>query len=155
MLLLGSLGAAAAGALRMFFPRVSFAPPATVTLGAPEEFPVGRVDVRWKKSHQLVLVREPQGFYALRAVCTHLGCIPNWVANQEMFRCPCHGSVFERSGANVEGPAPRPLERYAICLDPAGQIVVDTAVRLRGERGEWSRDDAYLRYPADESHGVT
>lgn len=155
VLVLGSAGAAVVGALRVLFPRVSFAPPATVTLGDPEAFAIGQVVERWKQSHQLVLVREPAGFYALRAVCTHLGCIPNWSANQQVFHCPCHGSSFERDGANIDGPAPRPLERYAIHLNEAGQIVVNTAIRLRSERGEWDREDAYLKYPAGKGDDVT
>jgi len=143
------------GAIRMLFPRVSFAPPATVTLGHPEDFAVGQVVDKWKKSHQLVLVREEEGFYALRAVCTHLGCIPNWSSSQKMFRCPCHGSTFAVGGRNLEGPAPRPLERYAIFLDDAGRIVVDTAIQLREERGEWNREDSYLGYPAAKDDGIS
>ena len=155
VMVLGSAAAATVGAIRMLFPRVSFAPPSTVTLGYPEEFAVGQVVDKWKTSHQLVLVREERGFYALRAVCTHLGCIPNWSASQQLFRCPCHGSTFAIAGHNLEGPAPRPLERFGISLDEAGRIVADTAIRLREERGEWDRDAAYLVYPARQDDGIS
>ncbi len=47
--------------------------------------------------------------FALRTVCTHLGCTPNWLEGEQKFKCPCHGSGFYKDGINFEGPAPRPL----------------------------------------------
>ena len=46
--------------------------------------------------------------YALQSVCTHLGCPPNWLAAEQKFKCPCHGSGFYISGINFEGPRPGP-----------------------------------------------
>ncbi|RAX53169.1 ubiquinol-cytochrome c reductase iron-sulfur subunit [Helicobacter sp. 16-1353] len=43
-------------------------------------------------------------------VCTHLGCIPLYVANKKEFLCACHGGVFNSSGVNLAGPPPRPME---------------------------------------------
>lgn len=44
-------------------------------------------------------------------ICTHLGCIPNWNTNEEVFRCPCHGGQFTGDGVNVAGtPPPRPFD---------------------------------------------
>jgi cytochrome b6-f complex iron-sulfur subunit len=135
------------------FPRVAFTPPSTVVLGKPSAFAVGQISLKWTKSHRVVLVREQGGFYALRAVCTHLGCIPNWQPQSGVFECPCHGSAFRKSGVNISGPAPRPLERLGIFLDDGGRVVVDTALRLRKERGEWEREIAYLRYAGGEGDG--
>jgi cytochrome b6-f complex iron-sulfur subunit len=148
--LLGASLLASAGAfVRLLFPRVSSEPPSRVVLGKPGEFAVGEVSERFKRSHRLILVRELTGFYALRSVCTHLGCVPAWSAGQQKFKCPCHGSGFHRDGVNFEGPAPRPLERLAISLDDEKNIVVDTAVVLRRERGEWQRPDAFLAWPVE------
>lgn len=147
--LLGASVFAAAGAfVRLLIPRVRAEPPTKVVLGSPDSFAVGEVSERFKRTHQLIVVREAAGFYALRSVCTHLGCVPAWSAGQEKFKCPCHGSGFHRDGANFEGPAPRPLERLAIALDDAHNLVVDTGVVLRWERGEWKRPEAFLSYPA-------
>jgi len=44
--------------------------------------------------------------------CTHLGCPVSWDATSERFLCPCHGGVFDGRGDVVDGPAPRPLDRY-------------------------------------------
>ena len=51
---------------------------------------------------------------AISGECTHLGCIVNPVG--ENFHCPCHGSTFDRNGANTSGPARAPLERFDASL---------------------------------------
>jgi cytochrome b6-f complex iron-sulfur subunit len=50
--------------------------------------------------------------HALSLVCTHLGCLVNWVPDQGEFHCPCHGSRYDANGAVLQGPAPLPLKRY-------------------------------------------
>ena len=44
---------------------------------------------------------------ALSAVCTHQACTV--APDGEELKCPCHGSVYDLSGANISGPAPSPL----------------------------------------------
>jgi cytochrome b6-f complex iron-sulfur subunit len=146
-LLLASIVACVGAFVRLLFPRVRSEPPSMLVLGKPEEFAVGEVCERFKHKHSVILVRDQGGFFALRSVCTHLGCVPAWSPGQRKFKCPCHGSGFHRDGSNFEGPAPRPLERLAISLDDKNNLVVDTAVALRSERGEWTRRDAYLPFP--------
>lgn len=46
--------------------------------------------------------------------CTHLGCAYAWQANRDAFVCPCHGSIFSKTGQVVAGPAPRPLDQYQV-----------------------------------------
>ena len=64
---------------------------------------------------------------------------------EEKFKCPCHGSGFRSSGINFEGPAPRPLERYKISLAPDGQIIVDKNKSFKQEKGEWEREESFLK----------
>jgi cytochrome b6-f complex iron-sulfur subunit len=130
---------------RFMFPNVLFEPPQLFKAGFPGEYNVGEVDVRWKDAFSVWIVREPAGFYALIAVCTHLGCSPNWLPAENKFKCPCHGSGFYRSGMNFEGPAPRPLERARIVLADDGQILVDKSVKFQQEKGEWSQAEAFLK----------
>ena len=51
-------------------------------------------------------------YHALDSTCTHQACtVP------ASMRCPCHGSVYNLSGGNVSGPAPRPLTSYQVTKD--------------------------------------
>jgi menaquinol-cytochrome c reductase iron-sulfur subunit len=56
------------------------------------------------------------GVTAFVPSCTHLGCAYAWQAKRGAFVCPCHNSVFSRTGQVIAGPAPRPLDRYQIEL---------------------------------------
>ena len=134
------------GALRYMFPRVLFEPPTAFKAGFPWEYSVGEVSTRWKDKYRVWIIRTEEGFYALLAVCTHLGCTPRWLQAENKFKCPCHGSGYYKSGINFEGPAPRPLERVKITLAEDGQILVDTSVRFRYEKGEWGKPGSFLPY---------
>ncbi len=112
--------------LRFFFPRTVFEPSTRFRIGYPAEFALG-VDERFKQSNHIWIVREPGQLFAIYARCTHLGCTPNWIEAENKFKCPCHGSGYDREGRNFEGPAPRPMDRPYLELDSEGQIVVDTS----------------------------
>lgn len=114
-----------AGFLRSAFPRVLFLPPATFNAGSPSEYALNDVNEKYKQDERVWIIREEEGIYVLFAKCTHLGCTPRWLAAEDKFKCPCHGSGFYRSGMNFEGPAPRPLDRFAVSLNENGQLVVD------------------------------
>ena len=132
-------------AVRSAFPRVLFTPPSTFKAGLPNDYALGEVNEKFKKEFRVWLVRDEEGFYAIYAKCTHLGCTPRWLAAENKFKCPCHGSGFYRTGVNFEGPAPRPLERARIVLGDDGQILVDKSVKFQQEKGEWEKPGAFLR----------
>jgi cytochrome b6-f complex iron-sulfur subunit len=82
---------------------------------------------------------------ALDTTCTHLGCTPNMLAMKQKIKCPCHGSGFRFTGLNFEGPAPRPLERYAVAIDPVdGQIGVDKTRKYKYETGGWEDPASFV-----------
>ena len=139
-------GTILAAAGRFMFPNVMFEPPQEFKAGFPAEFALGAVDERFKATYGCWIVREATGFFCLSTTCTHLGCTPNWLSSDEKFKCPCHGSGFTRAGINIEGPAPRPLERYRIIQAEDGQILVDKNVKFQQEKGQWELDGAYLNY---------
>jgi cytochrome b6-f complex iron-sulfur subunit len=65
------------------------------------------VSEQFKKDQRVWIGRREDGrFFAISAICTHLGCTPNWFASEDKFKCPCHGSGFHRDGTNFDGPAP-------------------------------------------------
>ena len=131
--------------IRFLFPNVLFEPPQSFKIGFPEDFEPGRVDLRFKKEYNVWIVRDDEKITALSTVCTHLGCTPNWQETERKFKCPCHGSGFRATGINFEGPAPRPLERFKIALANDGQIMVDKTKMFKYEKGEWNREESFLK----------
>jgi cytochrome b6-f complex iron-sulfur subunit len=129
---------------RFMFPNVLTEPPSTFKVGLPTDFAVGAVDERFKEKFRVWVVRNEEGMYALSAICTHLGCTPNWLSAENKFKCPCHGSGFYMSGINFEGPAPRPLERVKISLADDGQVLIDTGRLFKQEAGQWNDPESFL-----------
>ena len=140
------LGTSTIGTLRMMFPRILYEPPSAFKAGFPQDYLVGEVSEKYKDDYRVWIIRDPDGFYALSAICTHLGCTPRWLAPENKFKCPCHGSGFHRNGINFEGPAPRPLERLKISLTDDGEILIDRNIKFLFEKGEWNNPDAFLKY---------
>jgi cytochrome b6-f complex iron-sulfur subunit len=136
------------GFLRSAFPRILFQPPTSFKAGLPKDFTVGEISEKFKKDFRVWIIRTEEGFYALFAKCTHLGCTPRWLAAETKFKCPCHGSGFYKTGINFEGPAPRPLERLRITLAEDGQLVIDKGVKYLYEKGDWTKPGAFLKYSA-------
>jgi cytochrome b6-f complex iron-sulfur subunit len=112
--------------LRFFFPRALYEPNTVFTIGYPADFNLG-IDQRYLMTNRSWVVREPDRIFVIYAKCTHLGCTPEWKSAENKFKCPCHGSGYDSEGVNFEGPAPRPMDRAFIQLDPTGKIVVDTS----------------------------
>lgn len=71
-----------------------------------------------------VLTENNREFTALSNICTHLGCRVRWVPDEEKFFCPCHNGVFDKNGAVVSGPPPRPLNQYEV-KEENGQLFVE------------------------------
>ena len=130
--------------LRYLFPNVLFEPKQNFRAGLPEEYPIGEVSERFKDQYGVWIVRDKDKIFALATICTHLGCTPNWMQNESKFKCPCHGSGFDKNGINFEGPAPRPLERYKITLNDTGEIIIDKTKKFQQEKGEWSDPESFL-----------
>ena len=118
-------------------------PPSRVKVGEPRNFEEGKV-VDSFKDRGFWIVRYEGKIYALSTTCTHLGCTPNWLEADKKFKCPCHGSGFYITGVNFEGPAPRPLERWAIG-EEEGQLVVDKSKKFQRELGQWDNPESYYK----------
>ena len=122
-----ALGIAAVGSAvvtyRYLSPNVLFEPPTKFRAGSPDLYPVDTVT--YLPEQQVYIVRTPDGFYAVSAVCTHLGCITQWKPEVDQIACPCHGSKFRPNGVKIEGPAPRPLPHFLMMLTLDGELQVD------------------------------
>jgi cytochrome b6-f complex iron-sulfur subunit len=135
--------------VRFMFPNVLAEPPSTIKVGLPTNFEPEEVSDRFKAEWGFWIVRTTRYkgtdiLFALQSVCTHLGCPPNWLAAEQKFKCPCHGSGFYISGVNFEGPAPRPLERFKVALADDGQVMVDKSQKFQQELGQWEDPDSFL-----------
>jgi len=76
------------------------------------------------RGHPAVLLENSPGeFLALSAVCTHLGCIVQWLPEKHEFLCPCHGGRFSSEGKVLGGPPPEPLPSFPVTLSD-DQILV-------------------------------
>lgn len=84
----------------------------------------------WYETRQQTVVyldkdESGNGYRALSATCTHLGCGVTWDDAKKQFLCPCHGGVFDRSGKVLAGPPPRAMDRFEARLnDKTGDIEV-------------------------------
>jgi glycine/D-amino acid oxidase-like deaminating enzyme/nitrite reductase/ring-hydroxylating ferredoxin subunit len=58
--------------------------------------------------------------HAVSASCTHKGCVVTWNSADRTWDCPCHGSMFERDGAVIHGPAVEPLQPFDLPKDVQG-----------------------------------
>jgi len=115
-------------ALRFIVPNILYEPPASFRIGKPEQYKINS-PVFIRERHIFVFY-DSQGIYSISSICTHLGCSVSWKQGKEDFECPCHGSVFGKDGKVKKGPAPRPLESYAVELAADGNLVVNTRARV-------------------------
>ena len=136
------------GLARFLFPNVLAEPPSKFKVGSKDAFPAGKVETKYVPQYGVWVVNADfngqQQIYALKTVCTHLGCTPSWLEAEQKFKCPCHGSGFYKDGINFEGPAPRPLERYAIRIADDGQVEIDKSRTFQEELGQWADPESFV-----------
>jgi Rieske Fe-S protein len=91
-------------------------------LGEATDVPVGSGVIY--TAAQVVVTQPVKGeYHAFSAVCTHVGCILNKIANGTI-DCPCHGSEFKiTNGAVVTGPAPTPLPKKKFTIED-GKVIL-------------------------------
>jgi len=62
--------------------------------------------------------------------CTHLGCAFHYDEKVRGYLCPCHTSTFDLEGNPLEGPAPRPLDRYETRIE-GGKLLLGAVVKSK------------------------
>lgn len=62
---------------------------------------------------------------AYSRICTHAGCTVGYDSAANLLVCPCHGAEYDptKGAAVVAGPAPQPLRRISVRLDPSTRKV--------------------------------
>jgi cytochrome b6-f complex iron-sulfur subunit len=90
-----------------------------VIFGPPADYAEGGATVK----DRVVLFHDKSGFWAVSAVCPHLGCQPAFQQEQNGFVCPCHGSRFDPDGRLLAGPAEKGMTLASLRLDSQGKLV--------------------------------
>lgn len=93
--------------------------------GLEEKVPVPRREIppgkafffNFRGQPAVVLQPAPGQFVALSAVCTHLGCIVQWLPDKKEFLCPCHAGRFSVEGQVLGGPPPKPLAPLPLTVE--------------------------------------
>ena len=132
--------------VRFFLPRSITEPSSTFKIGFPGDYALG-VDTKWQQQYRIWVDKTSDRLFVIYARCTHLGCTPDWKSSENKFKCPCHGSGYDSEGVNFEGPAPRPMDRAHVEMDPEGQIVVDISrlfQKPKGETGHFDDPGAFI-----------
>jgi cytochrome b6-f complex iron-sulfur subunit len=123
--------------LGQFLKFLRFEPPISqatrFTLGSPGSFTTFPV---YLENGQVWLFQDSGGYYAVDAICTHLGCTV-YAQPDSSFLCRCHGSQFSPEGKVLVGPATVPLRFLQLSWD-GGRLVVDRSQQV----------DPSLRLPA-------
>lgn len=131
---LGALHLLGASVLGFLYPNAMKIPPSLFSIGRPED--VLKRDGKMFLPTQKVFVETKGGKVRVQtAVCTHLGCTVNMT--ETGYKCPCHGSIYNRLGQNISGPAPRPLVFFHLFLGASGDIMVDKAKTTLDAEGAW------------------
>jgi len=77
-----------------------------------------------KQERSIWLVKKEDGrLVAFSPNCPHLGCGYRWSSVDKLFKCPCHGSVFDLDGRVSGGPSPRALDTLETRVED-GKVLV-------------------------------
>jgi len=144
--------------LKFRLPERDLRGPAGFKADAPTTYAVGSTTVLIDK--RVVINHDPNGFYAISLICTHLAAPPATSTTSQRpgqcrhldlqgsryrpggdqanpalpgFKCPCHGSRYFRDAINFFGPAPRPMDRVHVEVAPDGKTL-DRPLRYRRSR---------------------
>ena len=95
-----------------------------VAVANTADLPVGTGAIYSVNGKPVLVVHTQDGYHALSATCTHLGCIVFWSEEKKVIACPCHAAFFTTNGDVISGPAPAPLPVYQVKVE-GDQIYVE------------------------------
>ena len=119
--MVASIGLGAVGVLRFLLLNVFYERSRVFRIGKAREYSLNAVT--FLPEQKAYVCRDAEGIYVISAVCTHLGCVVS--RKSDRFECPCHGSVYDREGRVVKGPAPSALKWFKVVESLDGELMVD------------------------------
>lgn len=120
--------------LGFLYPNAMKEPPAIFPIGRPEEI-LSRDGKIFNSKYKIFIETQSGKVRVQTAVCTHLGCTVNAV--ETGYKCPCHGSTYDRHGKNTGGPAPLPLVYFIVFLGASGDLMVDKSQTTLDWEAAW------------------
>jgi cytochrome b6-f complex iron-sulfur subunit len=118
-------GGFAASFAAVVYPALRFVNPPAVPEAAIHEVTAGRIQdfkpdsgkiVRFGNRPALLVRVGENDWRAFSAICTHLNCTVQYRDANRQIWCACHNGIFDLNGKVVGGPAPAPLEQFAVNL---------------------------------------
>jgi cytochrome b6-f complex iron-sulfur subunit len=95
-----------------------------IAVASTADLPAGKGQVFSVNNKPVIVINTPEGYKALSATCTHLGCIVTWNEQKQVIACPCHEGFFNTNGAVISGPPPAPLAQFRVQVE-GDQIYVE------------------------------
>jgi Rieske Fe-S protein len=109
-------------------PEVPEAAPPSVSAGKAADIPPNSGKLVPFGTQPVIVVRTSTGeLRAFSGTCTHLSCTVQYRPDLERIWCACHNGHYDLTGRNVEGPPPRPLDRYDVVVKDGDVLVVRRA----------------------------
>jgi Rieske Fe-S protein len=109
-------------------PEVPEAAPQSVVAGTSTDFPANSGKIVAFGTTPVIVLRTAAGeLRAFAATCTHLSCTVQYRPDIERIWCACHNGHYDLAGRNVEGPPPRPLDRFDVALKGDEVVIVRRA----------------------------
>jgi Rieske Fe-S protein len=106
-------------------PEVPEAAPPSVTAGKAAEIPPNSGKIVPFGTIPVIVIRTSAGeLRAFSGTCTHLSCTVQFRPDLERIWCACHNGHYDLTGRNVEGPPPRPLDRFDVTLKGDDVVIV-------------------------------
>lgn len=134
------LGATTGIFVRFFWPNKTGAFGREFTVPLDVVPPVGDAPYR-NQAGKFYIINNDDGALALYWKCPHLGCTVPWSPPEDMWHCPCHGSIYNRHGERVAGPAPRPMDLMPMRVE-GNNVIVDSGTII--ERSEWTPEQSVM-----------
>ena len=106
-------------------PVVPEAAPPSVTAGKAAEIPPNSGKIVPFGTVPVIVIRTAAGeLRAFAGTCTHLSCTVQYRPDIERIWCACHNGHYDLTGRNVEGPPPRPLDRFDVTLKGDEVVII-------------------------------
>src|SRR6266566_4492738 len=116
--------------LKFVYPNATYEDPPAFKADPPTTYAVGSTTVLIDK--RVVINHDPNGFYAISLICTHLGCTPRYFddVTSDLVSAGTSISKDPDTGqkASKARPALRPMDRVHLEVAPDGKLLIDRSV---------------------------